>query len=116
VTLEANVDSTFQVDPAMMDSATLALIPHQLGVIVALADTQLVANVHVKLVNNSTGSVVFDGNIPFSQLSAQTATYSLVREDNILYLDFGVHTGTVSFFAEAYTEDSLGAVSSAVTN
>lgn len=116
VTLEANVDSTFQVDPAMMDSSTLALVPHNLGVIVALADTQLVANVHVKLTNNGTGTVIFDGDIPFSQTSAQTTAYTLVREGKILYLDFGSHTGSVSFLAETYTKDSLGGISTTITN
>ena len=67
VTLEAQVDSTFQLDPAMMDSSAIATIPHTIGVVVALADTTIVSSVHIKLVNN--GTIILDASIPFSQIN-----------------------------------------------
>jgi hypothetical protein len=114
VTLEAQIDSTFQMDPAMMDSASITSIPHILGVVVALADTAIVSGVHVKLTNN--GTTIFDNSIPFSQTSVTTSAYTLVREGKVMYLNFGNHVGNLDFIAEAYTEDGQGGTSLIVTN
>jgi hypothetical protein len=114
VTLEAQIDSTFNVDPAMMDSITMATTPHTVGVVVALADTAIVSSVHVKLTNN--GTTIFDGSISFSQINATTTAYTLIREGKIIYLNFGNHVGNLDFLAEAYTEDGQGGSSATVTN
>ena len=114
MTLEAQIDSTFNVDPAMMDSITMATTPHTVGVVVALADTAIVSSVHVKLTNN--GTTIFDGSISFSQINATTTAYTLIREGKIIYLNFGNHVGNLDFLAEAYTEDGQGGSSATVTN
>ena len=114
VTLEAQIDSTFNIDPTMMDSTTMATIPHTVGVVVALADTTIVSSVHVKLTNN--GTTIFDSSISFAQTNATTTAYTLVREDKIIYLNFGNHVGNLDFLAEAYTEDGQGGSSATVTN
>ena len=116
VALQAQVDSTFQLDPAMMDSTALASVPHTIEVIVALADTNLVASVHLKLVNQGNGATIFDGSVPFNPTTATTTAYTLIRENKVLYLNFGNHVGSTNFHAEAYTENGQGGSSTTVTN
>ena len=84
----------------MMDSSTMANLAHTIEVIVALADTQLVSSIHIKLIDN--GVVIFDDSIPFAVTHSQTGDYTLTRNEKVIYLDFGIHMGAIDLCRSLY--------------